>query len=170
MRIIAGKWRGRKVAAPPGYTVRPTGDRVREAWMSIMHGELPDARVVDLCAGSGALGLEALSRGAASCDFVENSRPVQNVLQANIDLLGAGPVATIHRTSAEHYVKTLAAGAFDVAFADPPYNTETAQKIAEAWLEVPFAHVLCIEHGASIHLAGASDRRKYGITAITFFR
>lgn len=170
MRIIAGKWRGRKIAAPPGHVVRPTGDRVREAWMSILHPELPDARVVDLCAGSGALGLEALSRGAATCDFVETARPVLTVLQSNIELLNAGETATVHRNSAEHFVASLAAGVYDVAFADPPYNAETALKLAESWLDVPFAHVLCIEHSASVHLPGGADRRRYGITAITFFR
>ncbi|MBC8085668.1 MAG: 16S rRNA (guanine(966)-N(2))-methyltransferase RsmD [Phycisphaerae bacterium] len=170
MRIIAGKWRGRKIAAPPGHVVRPTGDRVRESWMSILHPELPDARVVDLCAGSGALGLEALSRGAATCDFVETARPVLTVLQSNIELLNAGGSATIHRNNAEHFVSALPAGAYDVAFADPPYNAETALKLAQSWLDVPFAHVLCIEHSASVHLPGGADRRRYGISAITFFR
>lgn len=170
MRIIAGKWRGRKIAAPPGHVVRPTGDRVRESWMSILHPELPDARVVDLCAGSGALGLEALSRGAATCDFVETARPVLSVLQSNIELLNAAESATIHRNSAESFVASLPAGAYDVAFADPPYNADTAIKLAESWLSVPFAHVLGIEHSASVHLPGGADRRRYGITAITFFR
>jgi 16S rRNA (guanine966-N2)-methyltransferase len=170
MRIIAGKWRGRKIAAPPGHVVRPTGDRVRESWMSILHPELPDARVVDLCAGSGALGLEALSRGAAMCDFVETARPVLAVLQSNIELLNAGASATVHRSSAEQFVSTLAAGAYDVAFADPPYSAETALKLAERWLAVPFAHILGIEHASNVHLPGGADRRRYGITAITFFR
>lgn len=143
---------------------------MRESWMSILHPQLPDARVVDLCAGSGALGLEALSRGAASCDFVEMARPVLSVLQANIELLHAAECATIHRTSAEQFVAALPAGVYDVAFADPPYNTETARQLAECWLKVPFAHVLGIEHSASVHLPGGADRRRYGITAITFFR
>ena len=73
MRIIAGQWRGRRIEAPPGELVRPTRDRIREAWMSIVHHDLPDARVLDLCAGSGALGLEALSRGASQVDFVEQA-------------------------------------------------------------------------------------------------
>ena len=72
MRIIAGEWRGRRIAAPKGDAVRPTLDRVREAWMSMVYTSLPGARVLDLFAGSGALGLEALSRGAASVDFLEN--------------------------------------------------------------------------------------------------
>ena len=170
MRIISGKWRGRKIAAPPGHVVRPTGDRVRESWMSIVHPELPDARVVDLCSGSGALGLEALSRGAASCDFVEKSRNVLPALQANIELLGAGSSAVLHRETAEHFISTLAEGAFDIAFADPPYDSDIAVQLAEQWLKVPFAHLLGIEHSASLQLSGAADRRRYGITAISFFR
>lgn len=170
MRIIAGKWRGRKIAAPPGHIVRPTGDRVRESWMSIVHPELPDARVVDLCAGSGALGLEALSRGAASCDFVEKSRTVLPALQSNIELLCAADSAVLHRDSAEHFVSSLAEGAYDIAFADPPYDSAIAVQLAEQWLRVPFAHLLGIEHSASVQLPGGTDRRRYGITAITFFR
>lgn len=138
--------------------------------MSIVHPELPDARVVDLCAGSGALGLEALSRGAAQCDFVEKSRAVLTVLQANIELLGAGPSGVIHRDSAEHFVAALKPGAYDIAFADPPYDSDTALKLAELWLAVPFAHVLGIEHGANVSLPGAASTRRYGITAITFFQ
>ena len=138
--------------------------------MSIVHPELPDARVVDLCSGSGALGLEALSRGAASCDFVEKSRNVLPALQANIELLGAGSSAVLHRETAEHFISTLAEGAFDIAFADPPYDSDIAVQLAEQWLKVPFAHLLGIEHSASLQLSGAADRRRYGITAISFFR
>lgn len=90
MRIVAGRWRGRKIEAPAGDLVRPTGDRVRESWMSIVHSVLPDARVLDLCAGSGALGLEALSRGAAACDFVEMALPAVRVIEENLERLGRG--------------------------------------------------------------------------------
>ena len=170
MRIISGKWRGRKIAVPPGHVVRPTGDRVRESWMSIMHPQLPDARVLDLCSGSGALGLEALSRGAAFCDFVENSRTVFPALQSNISLLGAESDSLLHRDDAVKFSLSLHAGAYDIAFADPPYESRTAQELAEAWLAVPFAHILGIEHGANVQLPGGADRRRYGITAITFYR
>src|ERR1051326_6052535 len=89
MRIVAGRWRGRTIKAPNDSRVRPTADRVREAWMSIVILELPGARVVDLFAGSGALGLEALSRGAATVDFFESSpRPIA-VLRENIAILQA---------------------------------------------------------------------------------
>src|SRR5579872_1913255 len=97
VRIIAGEWRGRRIDAPKGDAVRPTLDRVREAWMSMVHTELPGARVLDLFSGSGALGLEALSRGAASVDFVESDPTAFRVLRENIDLLDAGSRCTVYR-------------------------------------------------------------------------
>jgi len=130
MRIIAGRWKGRRIEAPAGDLVRPTGDRVREAWMSIVHPLLPDARVLDLCAGSGALGLESLSRGAAQCDFVEQSPKVLKVLEANIAALGGHEGAVVHRDEALRFAQRLAAGAYDVAFADPPYAGDVAQRLA----------------------------------------
>src|SRR3982751_847893 len=96
MRIVSGRWRGRRISAPKGDLVRPTLDRVREAWMSILQMDLPDARVLDLYAGSGALGLEALSRGAANADFVEKDPKSLRVLNENIQLLGAAELATGH--------------------------------------------------------------------------
>src|ERR1044071_3039401 len=100
MRIVAGAWRGRQIKAPSGDLVRPTGDRVREAWMSKVNPMLPDARVLDLFAGSGALGLEALSRGASEAHFVENAARSLQVIEANIKTLDAGGRAIIHRADA----------------------------------------------------------------------
>src|SRR5712672_3667780 len=96
MRIVAGKWRGRKLVVPPS-TVRPTADKVREAWMSIVHMMLPNATVLDLCAGSGALGIEALSRGARHATFVESNGRVLATLEENIAHVGAGEVSTVVR-------------------------------------------------------------------------
>jgi 16S rRNA (guanine966-N2)-methyltransferase len=169
VRIVAGRWRGRRIDAPAGDLVRPTGDRVREAWMSIVHHLLPDARVVDLCAGSGALGLEALSRGAASCDFVEQSPRAVRVLEANLAALGGHDGARVHRDDAVRFVGALAAGSYDVAFADPPYADRTALEIVERWLDVPFAHVLGIEHSSSATLPAPGRMRRYGSAAITFY-
>lgn len=170
MRIVAGEWRGRKIAAPEGKSVRPTLDRVREAWMSIMQTDLPDARVLDLFAGSGALGLEALSRGATSAEFVESNGATFRMLQENVATLGAGSRAILHRKDALEFIKTLEADTFDVAFADPPYDSGADVKLAEHWLDKPFSRVLAIEHSSRTTLPDGSDRRKYGITAITFYR
>lgn len=169
MRIVSGRWRGRRIEAPEGELVRPTGDRVRESWMSIVHHLLPDARVLDLCAGSGALGLEALSRGAAHCDFVEKSPKVFPVLQANLAALGGHDGAVLHREDAVRFATAQAAGAYDVAFADPPYATEIAQQLVAQWLETPFAHVLGIEHASTLALPAPGRTRKYGTTSLTFY-
>ncbi len=138
--------------------------------MSIVHQELADALVLDLCAGSGALGLEALSRGAARADFVEQAAASLRVLELNISTLAAGDRARVVRADAVRHVAGLAAGAYDVAFADPPYANETAVALANQWLQVPFAHVLGIEHASSVVLPGSGRTRHYGDTAITFYR
>jgi 16S rRNA (guanine966-N2)-methyltransferase len=170
VRIIAGEWRGRRIVAPPGDRVRPTGDRVREAWMSIVSPELPDARVLDLFSGSGALALEALSRGAASADIVEIAPPSLAAIRKNAESVGAGDRLTIHRADALRYAADLPAGAFDIAFADPPYGEGIAIQLAELWLATPFASVLGVEHRVTETLPGSDDRRRYGTTVITFFR
>lgn len=170
MRIVAGRWRGRIIDAPKDSRVRPTADRVREAWLSIVSGDVADARVVDLFAGSGALGLEALSRGAASADFVELNPPSLRVLGANIAKLGAGAQAHVRRGDALRFVDALPADAYDLAFADPPYAHDAAVKVAERWLAVPFARVLGVEHSARVTLPAGGDTRTYGDTAITIYR
>lgn len=170
MRIVAGQWRGRRIKAPADDRVRPTADRVREAWMSIVSPQLPEARVVDFFAGSGALGLAALSRGAASVDFVEISPKSLAAIRDNLATLGNPASATIHRADALRFAETLDAGAYDVAFADPPYGQAMATRMAELWLARPFARTLGIEHRRDERLPGSDDRRKYGDTIITFYR
>lgn len=169
MRIVSGRWRGRRIEAPDGDLVRPTGDRVRESWMSIVHDLLPEARVLDLCAGSGALGLEALSRGAAHCDFVEKSSKVFPVLQANLAAVGGHAGAVLHREDAVRFAQGLSAGAYDVAFADPPYATDIAAALVTVWLDAPFAHVLGIEHASDMALPAPGRTRRYGTTSLTFY-
>lgn len=170
VRIVAGRWRGRRIEPPSDERTRPTGDRVREAWMSIVNPWLAGARVLDLFSGSGALGLEALSRGAEVVDFVELAPKNLELIRDNADFLGAGATAVIHRADALRFVEKLTPHAYDVAFADPPYDLGLAAKLAEYWLAVPFADILGIEHRAGERLPGDGDRRKYGNTVITFYR
>ena len=169
MRIVAGRWRGRRIEAPRGETVRPTGDRVREAWMSILNPWIPDARVLDVFAGSGALGLEALSRGAATVDFVESSPRSSAAIRANAAALGAEDSAAIHRADALRYIERLEPNAYDLAFADPPYDLGLATRVAERWLAVPFADIIGIEHRSDEVLPGDGERRRYGSTVITLY-
>jgi 16S rRNA (guanine966-N2)-methyltransferase len=170
MRIVSGRWRGRLIQAPADDRVRPTADRVREAWMSILQNDIPRARVLDLFAGSGALGLEALSRGAARVDFVELSGRSLRALRSNIDALGAASEATVHRGDALRFIDKLSAGAYDLALADPPYGLGLGERVAARWLAVPFADVLAVEHGVRETLPPGGDVRRYGDTAITFYR
>lgn len=150
--------------------MRPTLDRVREAWMSIIQLELPGSRILDLFAGSGALGLEALSRGAASADFVEKDQRTLRVLRENIDLLSASDRSVIHRSDALRFVSGIAVREYDIAFADPPYASDAAEKLAGVWLACPFARILSVEHDSRQKLPGATDTRRYGSSAITFYR
>lgn len=138
--------------------------------MSIVNPWLADARVLDLFAGSGALGIEALSRGAASADFVEIAAASIAAIGENLASVGAGEEARVHRADALTFVSSLAAHAYDVAFADPPYDTGLAVRLADLWLATPFADVLGIEHRAFEKMPAGGVRRKYGGTAITFYR
>ena len=121
MRIIAGQWRGRPIEAPPGSATRPTADRVRETLFSMLVsrlGPFDELRVADLFAGSGALGLEALSRGAASATFVETDRRAIEAIRRNTAKLGASERAEVLGGSALSLPRSRA---FDLVFADPPY-------------------------------------------------
>ena len=137
--------------------------------MSIVQPWLPGARVLDLFAGSGALGLEAISRGALLADFVEIHLRSLRVLSENIEALGAKEWASIHRADALRFIEPLGAGAYDVAFADPPYRLGLAERVARRWLELPFATVLGVEHASSESVPEGGDTRRYGDTAVTFY-
>ncbi len=173
MRIIAGEWRGRQIVAPAGDSVRPTLDRVREAWMSIVHTSLPDVPVLDLFAGSGALGLEALSRGAERVDFVENDPRTFRVLLENVASLGAAERCTLHREDAIKFISKIPVGdvpRYGVAFADPPYRKSLAVQLADLWLKQPFATIFGVEHESRETLPAGGDTRRYGDTSITIYR
>ena len=137
--------------------------------MSIVRHYIPDARVLDLFAGSGALGLEALSRGAAEVDFIELAPRHLAVIRANADALGAGPEAVTKKGDALAFVAKLPAGAYDVAFADPPYREGLATQVAEAWLAVPFATLLGVEHESRERMPEGGRTRRYGSTAVTLY-
>jgi 16S rRNA (guanine(966)-N(2))-methyltransferase RsmD len=121
-RIVAGRYGGRRIAAPPGRGTRPTSDRVREALFGAL-GDLEGARFADLYAGSGAIGLEAASRGAAPVLLVESDARAARIARENIALLGAGAVVRLSNARVEQAVAGGAPGGepFDVIFADPPY-------------------------------------------------
>lgn len=170
MRIIAGRWRGRIIDAPPGRKTRPTSDRVREAWMSALQTEIPGSRVLDLFAGSGALGFELLSRGARHVTFVERGTPALRTLKTNAGKLSlAEDEFSLVRADAVQYTAQLPELAFDLAVADPPYHQGLAGELLELFARRPFARWFWVEHGSTEALptiAGLQTRR-YGDTALT---
>jgi 16S rRNA (guanine966-N2)-methyltransferase len=177
MRIIAGEWRGRPIAAPPGQATRPTADRVRETLFSMLAsrlGSFDDLRVADLFAGSGALGLEAMSRGAASVTFVENNARAAAVLKSNVDKLGAAERVHILSGSALSLPRSAP---FDLVLADPPYapgsGTAAVDSIMHAkwlapggWMSVETARGEAIDPNGLV----VEATRDVGRAALTLLR
>jgi len=169
MRIVAGVWADQPLVSPGGR-VRPTAEDVRVAIMELLARDLHGASVADLFAGTGALGLEALSRGARRCDFVENGPAALHALKANVASLRAKARARIFVKDAIPFAERLAAGAYDIVFADPPYGSGKLDRIVEQWLRVPFSTVLVLEHSPEHELAVAGTRRRVRDSAVTVLR
>lgn len=177
MRIIAGAWRGRAIEAPPGDATRPTADRVRETLFNMLKsrlGSFEDLRVADLFAGSGALGLEALSRGAASATFVERDSNAVSAIKRNAAKLGATERTHVFGSSA---VALPRSGPFDLIFADPPYAAGSSDAVIEAvaaagWLSP--GGILCIEtarkHAVAPGPFELEAEREVGAARITLLR
>lgn len=173
LRIVAGELGGRYIDAPPGHRTRPTPERVREAWFSALGDRVPGATVLDLFAGSGALGIEALSRGADRVHFVESDRRAAAILRGNLDRLGLAERAGLSRADVFRFLEDgerRSVSRVDLALADPPYGGATARRLAERFRRSPFADLLCLEHapGALERLEGVVWERRYGETALTF--
>ena len=185
MRIVAGAHRGRPIVAPKGQATRPTGERARQAVFNILaHAafapDLAGARVIDLFAGSGALGLEALSRGASFCLFVETDPAARGIINENLESLGLFGSARVHRRDATALGLRPAADGppFDLAFLDPPYGTSLgelalASLLAGDWLTADALTVFeCAADEPAIDIPGfeAVDTRRYGAAQVLFLR
>lgn len=183
MRVVGGRLRGRALLAPKDDAVRPTSDRVREAVFNILEHGIDDfaidgANVLDLFAGTGALGIEALSRGAAQGVFVENVAASRALLQENFQALGLGGIATIFRRSAVDLGAAYRKLSFQLVFADPPYDKGLAEQAIAAAIEngwLSDGAVIVIEERAGVEVvwpAGctALDQRTYGNTQIAIGR
>ena len=175
MRIVAGRHKGRRLRTPAGAGTRPTADRVREAVFSIL-GPVEGLRVLDLYAGSGALGLEALSRGAESATFVESARPAVAAIRANLD--ATGEEAEVVASDAIAWLRAARAGerAFDLVFCDPPYDAAAgiAQPLADLLPRVVAPQALIVTESSKrnplvIDLP-LTDERTYGDTRIAIHR
>jgi 16S rRNA (guanine966-N2)-methyltransferase len=179
MRIVAGKFRGARIEAPKGLATRPTSDRVREALFNVLtHGaprlDLEDLRVLDLFAGSGALGLEALSRGARFSLFIEESAEARAAIRRNVETLGLTGATKIWRRDATKLGETATLQPFDLVFCDPPYGKGLGERALAAaaeggWLAQGAVAVLEERADRTIDWPAAFaeiDRRRYGDTAI----
>lgn len=181
MRIVGGRHKGARLAAPASGRVRPTSDRTREAVFNILsHGiegfDFDGARVLDLFAGTGALGLEALSRGGRFCLFVDDHSDSRALVRRNVEALGLTGVTRIFRRDATRLGPAERAGAFDLVFADPPYGKGLAEKALAAargggWLAANA--VIVVEESADAAFEAPAgfeerDRRIYGDTQVIF--
>lgn len=154
----------------PAGRVRPTAESLRVAMMDLVADELKGARVVDLFAGSGALGLEALSRGARYCDFVENGPAALHSLKANVAALRLREKTRIYDRDVIPFVERLPVDRYDIAFVDPPYGSRKLDRVVRHWLTVPFAHVLVLEHAPDHEGLPRGSRHRFGDSSITLLR
>jgi 16S rRNA (guanine966-N2)-methyltransferase len=169
MRIVAGRWAGRDLTSPGGR-VRPTAEGVRDRWITLLRDEVRQARILELYAGSGAVGLEALSRGARSVDFVENAPAALHALKANVAALRARGKARIFQRDALRFAFMLPAAAYDLVLADPPYGSKQSERLVTRWLEIPFAPILAIEHAADHRLPGSAERHRMEDATLSIYR
>lgn len=175
MRIIAGRWKGTRLASPRGIATRPTTDRVKESIFSILGHHIDNARVLDLCAGTGNLGLEALSRGAESAVFVEKSGKAMALIRENCAKVRAGNVRIV-RGDALRFIRNwdTEQEPYSLIFFDPPYGGGLYRGVLEAIGESPILReggIIVVEHGRdpveSYQGLVAIDNRKYGDTQIS---
>ena len=171
MRVIGGSARGRRLVGPSSEGTRPLSDRARESLFNILGPGIRGERVLDLFAGTGALGLEAISRGAKYADFVENRPGSLHALKANVAALRVREKTRIFKKDALSFAAGLEAGAYDLAFCDPPYESRMLDRLIETWMQTPFATVLVCEHAIDHPLpAGGITREMDDKTAITIYR
>lgn len=179
MRVITGSARGRKLLTLEGEDVRPTTDKVKEAVFSVIQFETEGRRVLDLFAGSGQLGIEALSRGAAGCVFIDQSKHAAAVVKKNIEACGFGDLSRVYQTDAINWLASFAAERerFDIAFLDPPYASGLCEKALPAAAEHMNRGGVIICEAPSGHelpeQAGDFTKRRvyrYGRISVTFYR
>lgn len=170
MRIVGGKFKDRALTSPNDARVRPTAELVRVAMLNALEADLKDARILDLFAGTGALGLEALSRGAKFVDFVEFRPSSLHALKANIALLRVLKKTRVFKKDALPFVAALEPERYDIAFADPPYESRMLDRVIETWHHRRFSRVLAVEHAGTHELPKGAWRRAFDDTVVTIYR
>ena len=170
MRIVGGKFAGRDLTSPRDFRVRPTAEHVRVALMEMLAGDLQNARILDLFAGTGALGLEAISRGARSADFVEFRPSSLHALRANIAVFRLRERTRVFKRDAIPFAEGLDADRYDIAFVDPPYGSRMLDRVLDHWRASRFSRVLAVEHAREHALPAGASRQQFAETAITIYR
>jgi 16S rRNA (guanine966-N2)-methyltransferase len=156
--------------SPADKRVRPTAEHVRGGLLDLLSADLPDARVLDLFAGTGALGLEALSRGAKSADFVEFRPASLHALRANVAALRLRDRTRIFKKDALPFAASLEANRYDITFADPPYESRMLDRVIDSWRAGKFSRVLAVKHARTHDLPKGSERRTFDDTVVTIYR
>jgi 16S rRNA (guanine966-N2)-methyltransferase len=170
LRIVAGKYKGRDLASPQDSRVRPTAEHVRTGLLDMLAADLKGARVLDLFAGTGALGLEAISRGARSADFVEFRPDSLHALKANIAALRLLKSTRVFKRDALPFAAALAPDSYDIAFLDPPYGSRMLDRVLESWNGIKFSRILVVEHARTHELPMGASRRSFDDTVVTVYR
>ena len=174
MRVIAGTARGRPLVAPRGTGTRPIADRVKETLFAILGGRTPDAQVLDLYAGSGAIGIEALSRGASRCDFVEHDRRAVIAIRQNLERTGLAEQASVHQADVLRFLNGAVGERFDLVFLDPPYVERAILAPLERLVTrlAPGGAVVVKHHWRTpipeVPALARWRERRFGETALTF--
>jgi 16S rRNA (guanine966-N2)-methyltransferase len=170
MRIVGGKFKGRDLTGPSDFRVRPTSEHVRAGTLDELAKDLDGASCLDLFAGTGALGLEALSRGAKRCDFVETRPSSLHALKANIAALRMKERTRVFKKDAIPFAAALDEAAYDLVFVDPPYGSKMLDHVITAWLEKRFAPILVCEHQRSHSLPNGGKRLDFDETVVSIYR
>jgi 16S rRNA (guanine966-N2)-methyltransferase len=170
MRIVKGKLAGRHLTSPADKRVRPTAEPVRDALLTLLEADLKGTRVLDLFAGTGALGLEALSRGAGYVDFVEFRPGSLHALRANVAALRLLERCRIFKKDAVPFTEALEEDRYDIAFVDPPYGSKVLDLILANWKARRFSRILAVEHAKDHPMPGGAIRKHFGDTTITIYR
>ena len=179
MRIIGGTSRGRRLSGPRGAAIRPTADQVKEALFNILADRIVGARFLDLFAGTGNIGLEALSRGATQATFVESNPTARRLLEANVRQCGFERVAEVRPVPVSRFLKHARGPAYDIIFLDPPYQTQHVQRVLPSLGGNAIVHphgVVVVEHfhktrlGDHIGPLTLVKTRRYGDTCLSVYR
>lgn len=175
IRIISGAYGGRKIEAPDNARTHPMSERVRNAMFNSLGGHIAGADVLDVFAGTGSVGLEALSRGARHATFVEKDRIAQKILARNITLLGAESKADVIRTTVNNWLETAEHKQFDLVFADPPYHDTQFSTVEKLFgLLKPGGRMLLSHPGRGEVPTKTGvvvvDNRSYGNAYLTYYR